>query len=120
MRHFGWVVLGVLAACGPDTVAAPDNALQPPCVLPAPLVGEFDPQAPHFIVIYRDGVDSQKETDRLAQLYGFEPRFVYQYAIQGFSAELEPSVLASVRCEVTVDYVAYDGSVHATGGSASL
>jgi hypothetical protein len=121
MRLFGVVVLGVLAACGTaEFVEPPDGQVRPPCANPSPLLGQFDPRAPGFIVVYRAGVDGQQETDRLARRYGFQPRFVYMHALQGFSAMLEPSVVAGVRCEASVAYVDYDGRVSIDAGAASF
>jgi|SRR5262245_55371624 len=81
--------------------------VQPVCENPAPLLGQFDPEAPRYIVVYRDSVDPETETTRLSIKYRFQPRFVYTHALGGFSAELTPPVVAAVRCETTVDYVEF-------------
>lgn len=107
--------VGVVAGCGESALAPDPNVMAPPCVAPAPLGGEFDPRAPHFIVVYKDGIESSDETPRLAERYGFTPRFVYTYALEGFSAALEPEVLAAIRCEPSVQYVEYDGFVTIAG-----
>ena len=93
------------AAPAPDPVA---NVVPPPCADPAPLLGTTDPRVPGYIVVFDDSVDGSQETARLAVEYGFEPTHVYQFALQGFSAELPPSVVAKVRCEPTVNLVEHD------------
>src|SRR5262249_23626446 len=89
--------------------------VKPPCLSPAPLLGQFDPAVPRYIAVYRDGVDPGAETDRLATKFGFQPRFVYTHALAGFSAELSPPVVASVRCEARVDYVEFDQRITIDG-----
>jgi hypothetical protein len=63
---------------------------------------------PGYIVVFHDSVDGAQETARLAAEYGFEPTHVYRYALQGFSANLQPSVVAKVRCEPSVELVEHD------------
>jgi len=120
MRLLGLVFVVVLTACGVSKPLTPPLELvQPPCGNPSPLLGQFDPEAPGFIVIYRPGIDAQLETNRLSAQYGFSPRSVYTHATQGFSALLEPSVVASVRCEPSVAYVEYDARVRIAGSAGS-
>lgn len=99
-------VLTVTAA-GCREVAAPDSAR---CADPAPLLGQFDPTAPGFIVVYRDGVDAAAETSRLAGKYDFTPTSVYTSALHGFAARLPSAAVAGVRCERSVAYVEHDAS----------
>jgi len=80
------------------------------CANPAPLHGQKS-SAPGFIVVYREGTRAAPVTDRLAKKYGFTPRFVYEHALQGFSAELSETALAGVRCEPEVKYVEHDAPV---------
>jgi hypothetical protein len=82
--------------------------LQPSCSSPAPVLGQFDPDAPGFIVVFEHGVDAAQETPRLASQYRFTPRFIYTHALQGFSAQFTPSALAAVRCESSVDYAQFN------------
>ena len=111
MRLTGLHFLVFLVACDANRAIAPVpptvEIVQPPCESPAALLGEFDPAAPGYIVVYREGVDAAGETDRLAMKYGFQPRFVYTHVLGGFSAELTPQTVAAVRCEATVDYVQF-------------
>lgn len=100
-------MLGVLACQDP---LAPDlRVVPPPCAEPAPLLGNADPRAPGYIVVFADSVDARQETDRLAAAYGFQATHVYEFALRGFSARLTPEAVASVRCEPTVDSVEHDG-----------
>ena len=48
------------------------------CLQPAPLLGEANPMAPGYIVVYHPGVDPVAETSRLAARYGFTPTHVYE------------------------------------------
>ena len=111
MRVSSLLCVVLLISCDATSRVAPlpptVDIVQPLCENPAPLLGQFDPQAPRYIVVYRAGVDAGAETDRLATKYGFQPRFVYTHALGGFSAELAPSVVAAVRCEATVDYMEF-------------
>ena len=118
LRHvLGIATAGVLAlsACGDDVAPAPD----PPsgCSNPAPLVGEYDPRAPGFLVMFHPGIDTQTETERLATEYYFEPRYVYS-TIPGFSAEFDESTLEAIRCEESVSRVQYNSFVEAFGRTA--
>jgi hypothetical protein len=105
------VVSVIVAGCSESAFAPEAIVVQPRCVAPAPLLGSFDPGAPHFIVVFDQGIESSDETPRLAERYGFTPRFVYTHALEGFSAALEPGVVAAIRCERSVRYVEYDGVV---------
>ncbi len=112
MYRFGLLLLVLLVACDSTSAVAPVlptvEIVRPPCEHPAALLGQFDPQAPGYIVVYRDGVDAKAETDRLATKYEFQPRFVYIHVLGGFSADLTPPVVADVRCEATVDYMEFN------------
>lgn len=77
------------------------------CAEPVPLLGEYDPGAPGFIVMFRAGVDAELETERLATEYGFEPRYVYQ-SLPGFAAELDMAIVWAIRCEESVKLVGYN------------
>ena len=119
MYRFGLLLPVLLVACDSTSAVAPVpptvEIVRPPCANPAPLLGQFDPQAPRYIVVYRDGVDAGVETDRLAMKYEFQPNFVYTHALGGFSAELTPPVVADLRCEGTVNYMEFDQRVTIDG-----
>jgi hypothetical protein len=107
-------VLAVLSVGCQEGITSPDAPfalLQPSCLSPAPVSGEFDPRAPGFIVVFDSGVDASVETPRLAGLYEFTPRHVFTHALQGFSAELTPATLAAIRCETSVNYASFDAPV---------
>ena len=109
-------LLSVLAVLACQDSAAPNfGVIPPPCVDPAPLRGQPDPRAPAYIVVFEDQVESRAETNRLAAEYGFTPRYIYEFALQGFSADLTPEVVAAVRCESTVQSVEHDGFVSIEG-----
>jgi hypothetical protein len=107
-------VLAVLSVGCQETITSPDALfvlLQPPCVRPAPVLGQFNARAPGFIVVFEGGVDASAEAPRLAGLYRFTPEFVFTHALQGFSAELTPATLAAIRCETSVSYASFNGVV---------
>ena len=104
------VTVGVAVGCrGPDP-SAPAIGL---CAHAAPLLGKYDPRAPDYIVVYIDFVDSIAETDRLAALYDFIPKYVWPVGLRGFVAELMPAVVEELRCESRVKSVSHDMFVHA-------
>ena len=109
--------LAVLAL-GCQEATAPSSPtfelLKPSCTSPAPVLGRFDPGAPGFIVVFNAGIDAAQEASRLAGVYGFTPRFIYTHGLQGFSAQLTPTTLAAVRCEVSVNYTEFNARVVAT------
>jgi hypothetical protein len=111
MRPLGLLSLVLVLGCDRTSVIEPVpptvQIVTPPCEGPAPLLGQFDPQVPAYIVVYRDGTDAELETGRLSVKYGFQPRFVYTHALTGFSAELTAQVVAEMRCETAVDYVQF-------------
>ena len=114
------VFLPLLAACAGSTGLAADASLAVPrCSGPAPLLGEYDPAAPGYIVVFRDGVSGRAETARLASRYGFEPVHVYEFALSGFSADLPARTLLALRCESTVRYIEHDGIATIASGTSS-
>jgi hypothetical protein len=85
------------------------------CLQPAPLLGQANPMAPGYIVVYHSGVDPVAETSRLAARYGFIPTHVYTAALLGFSASLTPMSVGGLRCEPSVSYMEHDGVVTIAG-----
>jgi hypothetical protein len=112
--RLGILLIVLITGCQPH-LTTPDSPrhelLEPPCTTPAPVYGQFDAAAPGFIVVFEDTIDGAEETHRLSALYGFQPRFVYTHALQGFSAELTPTALAGIRCEPPVRYASFNGRV---------
>jgi len=106
VRLAGIVLLGTIAvACRSS------DSLGPQCLAPAPLLGQANPAAPGFIVVFHGQVDAQAETQRLALRYGFTPTHVYTAALKGFSAQLSPVLVARLRCETSVSYVEFNSLV---------
>lgn len=109
-------LIGAMSLLACRDAAAPNFALiAPPCADPAPLEGQSDARAPGYIVVFEANVEARPETNRLAAVYGFTPRYIYEFALQGFSADLTPDVVAAVRCETTVQSVGHDGFVSIDG-----
>ena len=102
-----------LVAC--RDAAGPDLAVRPACLFPAPLSGQPDPRAPAYIVVFEDNVDARSEANRLATLYGFTPRAIWESALKGFWSDLTPNVVAAIRCEASVQSVAHDAFVSIDG-----
>lgn len=110
-----------LAACAESPTDAGTEATQfipsASCAQPAPLTGSRDPRAGGVaIVAYHDGTDSPAVTARLAQKYGFTPRFVYQHALTGFAAPLTDEQIAGIRCEAETRFVQFDQAGIVIGG----
>jgi hypothetical protein len=110
----------VLVACTSPTdnnegVLPPLLVLPPPCDNPAPLLGSPNPAVPRYFVVFHDTIETRAEVDRLAAQYGFQPRHVYEYVLNGFSAELPPQTLADLRCEPSVRDTAQVGQAYLVG-----
>src|SRR5688500_14166889 len=98
------LLAATLAACSESPTAGgaeiDRSAGTAQCLQPAALTGTPDARtAGRYIVVVKDGTDAAGTAQRLAQKYGFEPRHVYEHALQGFSAPLSDGQLAGVRCE---------------------
>lgn len=106
----GPALLGLACAdpAAPSRIVPEPLVVTPPCASPAPLLGQFDPGAPDYIVVFHDTVDAQTETAQLATQYSFTPSHVYVAALRGFSAALPPATVADLRCETSVAYLEYD------------
>jgi hypothetical protein len=105
------VLVVLLAGCGDEEEAAK-------CEMPAPLLGEFDPRAPEYLVAYRDDVDVEVETERLAAEYGFEPKTV-GYAWFTVDVSIGEETREALRCEPSVEYIEYNGIVKPTVARAA-
>jgi hypothetical protein len=105
-----WLGLALAVGCGGSA-----SLLAPQCVSPAPLLGQFNPAAPGYIVLFHDQVNAVAETQRLAATYAFTPKYVYESALKGFAAELAPSVVAALRCEPSVASMEYNQVVTLAG-----
>ena len=92
-------LISVRVVCGPGI---------PTCTTPLPIYGTYDPRAPQYLVLFHDYVDAVAEANRLAALYGFTLRSVWQFALKGFSASLTEEMLEGIRCEASVRYIQHD------------
>ncbi len=101
--------LVTLACSGSNS---PLHSVLSPCTQPAPLNGAPDPAAEGFIVAYRDGIDIQAETERLADECGFQPTHISQVEPGWFSARLDLVQLACVRCAPSVSSVSFNQSIN--------
>lgn len=104
------LVLLASAACGSDPSGPDANLLvDERCASPAPLQGSAHPALPNqYIVVFENGVDARIKANALATRYGFQTRFVYESALSGFAATMEPRAVAAVRCDRAVRYVEHD------------
>jgi hypothetical protein len=59
-------------------------------------------------VVFRASIDAERETAHLAAAYGFQPRYVWTAALEGFSADLSREVVAELRCVSTVDFIEHN------------
>lgn len=108
-RTAALLLLLASAACGSDP-SGPDVQLATgECGAPAPLTGSAHPALPNaYIVVFKDGTDARAASNAIAARYGFQTRFIYEHALPGFAAVMDPVALASVRCESSVKYVEHD------------
>jgi len=82
------------------------------CANPAPLNGQYDPAAPNYIIVFNAGTNSVAEVNRLASIYDMKVGYIYEVALLGFSAQMSGETREQLRCEVSVNYIAYDGLVY--------
>lgn len=81
----------------------------PSCSNPAPLEGDYHPEVPGYIILFRDGVKAQDVAPSLARKYGFTASHIYE-TLPGFaSLDMTAETVAQIRCEPTVVLVEYNG-----------
>ena len=92
--------------------------LNPPCSVPAPLLGKFDRRAPGYIIMLRKGFFASDEGSRLALKHGFTPSFVGTRS-RIFSGNFEPTTIAALRCEPSVELIEFNqiGTLSGTGAT---
>ncbi len=80
----------------------------PSCSNPLPLHGTYvPPLAPTYFVGLRGEGDAMTEAARLAGRYGITVSRVYTAAPQGLSAQLTTAQLLVLRCDASVDSIAF-------------
>ncbi len=100
-----WSLVIAVAGCGGPM--SPSASL---CRNPAPLEGKYDPNKPGLAIAFKRDVDAESETQRLADKYQFVPRTDIM-VLNGFAADLSGEIVARLRCEPSVAYVVYVGSL---------
>ncbi len=109
-----------LACTNSGVAGARPEIVTPPCDDPAPIVNSYDPKESGYIVIFHVGTDARQETSRLVQVHGFTLRHVFAAEpLQGFSAEISPAALATIRCDKSVNYVEFNLSTSIAEGRAT-
>ncbi len=94
--------LVALAACSDAGPVAPATVSPEPAPLRSAAPGRGIEGS--YLVVLREGADPRS----VAAVAGVEPGFVYAAALNGFSAELTPDQLASLRRHPGVRYVFLD------------
>jgi hypothetical protein len=75
--------------------------IEPACENPARLsVTPFPSDG--WIVTFYPGTPATSTAQALAAKYGFTPRTIYEDALQGFTADLNQTTIAALRCEPSV------------------
>jgi subtilisin family serine protease len=98
-------LLCVVASCHDRPVTAP--TIVPP---PSLSLGSAIPD--HYIVVLRPGVGTASNVARsLVSIHRGELRFVYEHALQGFAARLDPTAVEALRRDARVAYVEPDQRV---------
>jgi len=108
----GALVAMSLAACsdatGPESSAATPVA-KPPAAQP-------DVVANHYIVVYRDNITrTPSAASRMLTSGHLTIAHAYQYALNGFAAQLDSAQVAALRADPDVETVEPDIIVHAQG-----
>jgi hypothetical protein len=88
------------------------EVVRPSCSEPAPLEGNYDPQAPGYIVMLKKTAEATSEMEVLSKRYSFKIDYPFE-SISSFSAKFSPDVVAKLRCEPTVKIIERNRSTHA-------
>ncbi len=76
------------------------------------------PPLGHYIVVLNDSVSDPASVARQHALaYGAQVRFVYRFALRGYSAAVPTDRLAQLERDPRVAFVSEDRTVHAVGQS---
>ena len=106
------LMLVTFAACSDSQLSAliPADGSSLSCAEPAPLLGDPDYSLEGaYFVCFKDGVNVAEEAARLAEAYGFTPRYVYSIIPCLAARDLSQEIVDGLRCEPTVDHLSYDG-----------
>jgi hypothetical protein len=103
-------LLATLALVGCTAEPADEGNEFQPCSDPAPLLGEPDANAPGYIVVFEEGVDSSDEAARLADEYPIEVTSVYEFALLGFHGLMSEETVQQLRCEPTIAHISHNSS----------
>ena len=99
----------LILGCGFDlSISSSGNGY---CTDPAPVNGQYDPLAPGYIVVFRDGTAVADEVNRLNNIYDLRVGALYQNTLLGFFVEMANITLEKLRCEPSILYIEYNGSV---------
>ena len=95
----------------PVTGSGNDN-LGLECNDPAPLEGGPEPaELSDYFVCFHERVDVPAEAARLAEKYGFVPKYVYTSIPCMAVRDLPGETVESLRCESTVARISYQGEL---------
>jgi len=73
-------------------------------------LNQYNPEAPGYLVKFKDGVNTAQAAQTLAQKYGFTPVYIWE-ALGGFATpDLPRETIAQLRCEPVIDYMEYNGT----------
>lgn len=106
------VVITLLFTTFSGTLSAQAQTSSPNAPLLSPQSTQIIPD--HYIVVYKKGFSSASNAADIqssVSAMGGEVKFVYQTALNGYSAYLPAQALASIRANPAVDYVAADAMI---------
>ena len=84
------------------------------CDYPAPLNGTLDKNAPGYIVVFKEAVETTAEVNRLIEKYEIEVGTIYGHALNGFFGTMSDITVELVRCESSVEYVNFNSTFELT------
>jgi aqualysin 1 len=73
-----------------------------------------------YIVVFNDDVDVDVEVGKAEKAHGISSKYVYKYAIKGFSATLTVQALDGLRSNAKVKYIEQDQEVFAIATNQDL
>ena len=85
------MLTGFVAGCDNDSNSTTNTY----CVNPSPLTGQLDPDAPGYIVVFNENIDSITEVNRLINIYAIQVGFIFNNALKGFYGEMSNAEFVS-------------------------